>query len=397
MGSIDTNAIMTISIDDSKDAEKGCFRAIDLEKSLPRKIEIKAVLSDGTPSTLILPEAIDAKKEGEFHNGPKALMRSPLSTRAWAYQERILSPRIIHFTKENLIWECRKHFQGLWNMLSRPTCNSAIRDISEQALLNRWYYEEVFEYSRRQLTRRTDRLPALSGLARIFSELLRAPYVAGIWMDPEKIGDALSWKPVCPFMFDFCEPWRDLAGNNCPSWSWASMKHGSTYRGYMANERTCKGETGALVRPLLSDFGCTYPMAKHEKNLVYRAGCSYDDWEGIFAYPIDPFGQVRDAWIEITGHVREARIDQENRPYRGGRTLRSGSGTKLGHADTSLDLRFDDTWTGDVLLLCLYDMGSSVSALTLIKIGENWVRIGLATLDEESKFEEWRHETVILI
>lgn len=35
------------------------------------------------------------------------LHKSPLSTRAWTMQERLLSPRTIHFTASRVIWECQ--------------------------------------------------------------------------------------------------------------------------------------------------------------------------------------------------------------------------------------------------------------------------------------------------
>jgi hypothetical protein len=30
----------------------------------------------------------------------------PLLERAWAYQERLLSPRVLHFCQDELVWEC---------------------------------------------------------------------------------------------------------------------------------------------------------------------------------------------------------------------------------------------------------------------------------------------------
>src|SRR2546423_1031504 len=98
-----TNAILTIAIDGSKDSNGGWFRRIDLNNSLPRAIRLETALSTGMPTTLIIPETVDATPGGDFETGPKALKRSPLSTRAWAYQERVLSPRIIHFTDDILI------------------------------------------------------------------------------------------------------------------------------------------------------------------------------------------------------------------------------------------------------------------------------------------------------
>jgi len=46
---------------------------------------------------------------GWSKNGaPSNNIPGPLSTRAWCLQERILSSRIVHFTEEGLIWECKQ-------------------------------------------------------------------------------------------------------------------------------------------------------------------------------------------------------------------------------------------------------------------------------------------------
>lgn len=39
------------------------------------------------------------------------LIFSPLSQRAWCLQEKLLSPRIINFTRSRAIWECRSRFE----------------------------------------------------------------------------------------------------------------------------------------------------------------------------------------------------------------------------------------------------------------------------------------------
>ncbi|OAL45929.1 HET-domain-containing protein, partial [Pyrenochaeta sp. DS3sAY3a] len=180
MASVYMNALLTVAIEDSPDSEGGCFRTVDFSKSLPTMISIESTLSNGVTSTLIIPEEVDATVGGTVETGPPELQRSVLATRAWAYQERILSPRIIHFTNDTMIWECRTHYQGLWNILTRDTCNGNFSDCNRTSLLSRWYNEVVLEYSGRRLTHDEDKLPALAGLARLFHQLLGMPYHAGI-------------------------------------------------------------------------------------------------------------------------------------------------------------------------------------------------------------------------
>jgi hypothetical protein len=46
-----------------------------------------------------------------------------------------------------------------------------------------WRRDVVNEYSERELTRRTDKLPALSGLARLAAGRNIGDYLAGLWKD----------------------------------------------------------------------------------------------------------------------------------------------------------------------------------------------------------------------
>lgn len=55
-----------------------------------------------------------------------------------------------------------------------------------------WNKNIVAQYSKRLLTRDSDRLPALSALARLFAEHIKVPYVAGLWLD--EIEDGLDWR-----------------------------------------------------------------------------------------------------------------------------------------------------------------------------------------------------------
>lgn len=83
MASVYMNALLTIAIEDSSDSEGGCFRTVDLSKSLPTMISIQSTLPNGTTSTLIIPEEVDATIGGTAETGPPELQRSVLATRAW--------------------------------------------------------------------------------------------------------------------------------------------------------------------------------------------------------------------------------------------------------------------------------------------------------------------------
>ncbi|PVH68832.1 HET-domain-containing protein, partial [Cadophora sp. DSE1049] len=132
----------------------------------------------------------------------------PLMTRAWAFQERLLSPRILHFHAEELVWECRAG-------LHKP--NATIDDIGYVWL------DLVSEFSRLDLTKDSDRLPALSGIASTMSDGVMGPYVAGLWRNDvarclmfERTRENIAVTKGVNFLEKQCGPSR-------PSWSWASL------------------------------------------------------------------------------------------------------------------------------------------------------------------------------
>ncbi|PVH86348.1 HET-domain-containing protein [Cadophora sp. DSE1049] len=85
---------------------------------------------------------------------------NPLSRRAWAYQERLLAKRILHFGSEELIWECRTEqtCECAHPFVSRTNLNEPIR---EDCTLAETWQDLVSSYTPLELTYEEDRLPAL--------------------------------------------------------------------------------------------------------------------------------------------------------------------------------------------------------------------------------------------
>ncbi|KAB8293290.1 hypothetical protein EYC80_007619 [Monilinia laxa] len=79
----------------------------------------------------------------------------------------------------------------------------------------------VQDYNNRQLTHRTDKFPALSGLAREFAYLLDDEYVAELWR--KDLVRGLCWKWSSNLTR------KQSADHYGPSWSWAKMNVPITY------------------------------------------------------------------------------------------------------------------------------------------------------------------------
>lgn len=84
------------------------------------------------------------------------------------------------------------------------------------------WYILIQDYSLRYLTKATDRLPALSGLANHFPEArgVNAQYVAGIWTDD--LNNGLCWRRTLTAGIDPLV--ADAEDYVAPSFSWASSQ-----------------------------------------------------------------------------------------------------------------------------------------------------------------------------
>lgn len=142
--------------------------------------------------------------------------------RAWVFQERLLSTRIIHFTGREIFWECLEN--GWCECGSCTFLENKIwpggRIKFPKSLENLKWEHIVQEYEGMELTFAKDRLPALAGVARRYGEWNRKTYVAGLWK--EDIPRALMWSKAT---FRRERPLRQAA----PTWSWASLPRGTLW------------------------------------------------------------------------------------------------------------------------------------------------------------------------
>lgn len=158
----------------------------------------------------------------------------PLFNRGWVFQERSVSPRIIHFTKDQVFWEC-------WSLeaceiLPEGLPGSRIAGHSKrigidpstsdiQQIKNRWYGDIVGLYSWTSLTFADDKLLAISAVAKRFCSAMRmnpSDYLAGMWKDDLPVSLLWEQEPV-PGRSGPAETGPDLEMKYAPSWSWASV------------------------------------------------------------------------------------------------------------------------------------------------------------------------------
>ena len=163
---------------------------------------------------------------------------APLCQRAWVLQERLLSPRVLHFAENQIFWKCfsmqasETFPRGLpislfGETLDKVNNHQGLGGFNHLKPYENW--DRVVEtYSNRSLTKETDKLVAISGLARVNScirEIMAKPldagsrYLAGVWKDKDFLRQ-LCWSVrSIDITHVSLRPRTYLA----PSWTWACL------------------------------------------------------------------------------------------------------------------------------------------------------------------------------
>jgi hypothetical protein len=310
MANVYSSAVFTIAASRATGAADGCFSEAD---SRYCGDEVVAHLEDGSTFPVWIRRPID-------HN------TWPLLKRAWVMQERLLSRRIIHFSNEELVWECME--QSICECLrvttSWPATNSIDSKAQHQAsltsdsrskLADEWR-AMVCSYTGMGLTYEKDIFPALSGLAKTIQTQIGHAYCAGMWRNSLLLD--MLWRCVNsngkrPQM------WR------APSWSWASVTGLVTY--------DTMGGRGLVV----SAVKTTYAQVTNVE--VQRAGT-------------DEYGEVRSGSVTLQGFLAPAEAYHDGRypdfPY-----LRIGENKRVSPEwdDPVIDGRFRADVNSNVYLL----------------------------------------------
>jgi hypothetical protein len=146
--------------------------------------------------------------------------RMPLLRRGWALQERLLPTRTLHFTKSQAVWEC--HHTTACENFPKGMPSKWLRDIDhlEKQPVEPSMWDWIIEqYSKCALSVSTDKLVALSGIARAIYDRTGDQYAAGMWKKSLEVD--LCWKPF--FVQQNRHTVRSSNTYIAPSWSWASL------------------------------------------------------------------------------------------------------------------------------------------------------------------------------
>lgn len=142
----------------------------------------------------------------------QVISEAHLSGRAWAFQEKLLPARTIHFGESGLWWECRSQLcsEYLPDGLTGLSASPLMRPVHQP-----WPWSKiVWYYSSTDLTHGSDRLAALSGIVARQHGNNGGRYLAGLWRG--RLVYQLTWQVLNTSRKPRPE-WR------APTWSWASV------------------------------------------------------------------------------------------------------------------------------------------------------------------------------
>ncbi|RYO55515.1 hypothetical protein AA0113_g8825 [Alternaria arborescens] len=217
-----------------KEKETDMYSDIDPSVDTPKPHLFEFRHDTGTAHWRIMEPGISGLNESRFAQCPD----SPLFTRGWVYQERLLSARILHFHAEEVLWECRTgvrcecgslddddaaatdRTRDIWRLRNKASLTRALSPGANPQLLFQTWADIVMRFSQLDLSYDTDRLPALSGIASRFAEHPVGQYFAGMWS--EMFPTSLMYDAAPPpgrrdYQFD------TSCRSRAPSWSWASL------------------------------------------------------------------------------------------------------------------------------------------------------------------------------
>ncbi|PQE03058.1 heterokaryon incompatibility protein [Rutstroemia sp. NJR-2017a BVV2] len=296
MKDIYSNTFCNIAASHAADGEMGCF--------------VDRTLSGGS---VMINIPVTFKANNGFHPGiwegrdtasffPEVL-NSPLQKRAWVFQEDVLPPRTLYFSSKQIHFTC-DHVQvcelypETWSLFKRrgwEHVRTILRSLIIRGSENKvdfprtrtaisLWHEMLNIYTRCDLTRESDRLIAISGLARLLQPLIPGRYLAGHWED--NLIEQLLWKS------------RGAGSRSgtylAPSWSW-----GSTTRPIWAPE---SNQTNDIRRTLM--------YYEENKNKVITQLAFIRDVE-IITTNGDPMSQVTSGFLRMDGALNLIVLDGE--------------------------------------------------------------------------------------
>ncbi|KAL6923971.1 hypothetical protein FSST1_001245 [Fusarium sambucinum] len=290
MQQVYAGAYLSIAADNAAGSEQGFLKRED-RSYVPATINTSTNTSESSESNEVAGYIFEVPPNKAHHARAWMIFnKEPLTKRGWAMQERLLPIRALHFGNDQMFFECNYHLlsedgvevKGRWNSLY-PLKEKGFKDIARKSRVSathQLWYLILEDFFHRKVTLKSDRLPAISGLATMFQSRLteemvskggsgNVQYVAGLWSNA--LIEGLGWSTLGgkePITLPDHKPLPGAENYIAPTWSPASFDdvsaHGMTMPGWVDVATA-------------TDFSVT-PKTMH-----------------------NPFGELIDGWIRIRG------------------------------------------------------------------------------------------------
>ncbi|KAI1737961.1 heterokaryon incompatibility protein-domain-containing protein [Xylaria scruposa] len=143
----------------------------------------------------------------------------PLNSRGWVVQERHFARRQLNFAKHQVYWECYELVasEQFPSGLTSKTCQQKpTLDFQDERAIHQAWSKLVWSFSNSYLTRKSDKLYAISGLITELERLTGDSCIAGLWKT--NLYSQLCW-------YSIGHPRLSVTtqGYVAPTWSWAHI------------------------------------------------------------------------------------------------------------------------------------------------------------------------------
>lgn len=343
MSTLYWNSTLTISATGAANSTRGCF----LPEAPGDAVALPPTFSERGGQAYAMRHQYNSKAKSHWYH---KVTNGVVMSRAWTLQERWLSGRILHCCVGQWFWECceskhgqggfqedshasltghvrsareslsfrskldtmRRAFESVYEVLESSTAvsrridlrpNSDANGATEEAIVvtkdndellycvlddihrdktryTHWYREFVSAYSKCHLTKPEDKLPALAGIAAAVHSIVQDTYLAGHWRRDLELSllwytpktnrpDKESQVPSRPVKY------------RAPSWAWASVD--GEVRWHTPTE---------IVELEIIDVSTTLVQTDN------------------------PFGQIKDGRLVVSGRAASARWDESTKVWR---------------------------------------------------------------------------------
>ena len=209
----------------------------------------------------------------------------PINKRAWTLQEQLIPNRCLIYASHTLQWRCDAGVKNLGSSLHYAISSDDEKYCETLSFLRRpatkredqftRWLRIIHIYSGRRASLATDKLTALAGIAKEFSDTLGPRYYAGLWEYSLLL--QLTWTTWFSHCYTEHQCTRPIT-YRAPSWSWASTEGRVSFPYHMFRE----GESDKLYRCSLIHCGTMVKSAS------------------------SPFGEVVAASLKIKAVLRQA-------------------------------------------------------------------------------------------